>query len=362
MHALRTALRTLTAPGGWTSLLLRMSPIGVVTNPNSGKNRRNPGRRGELERALGRFGVVRQTHDIAELERALAEFLDLGTDVWVCDGGDGTLHWMLTIGDRLARERGRSLPRIVPANGGSIDFVAHRAGIRGEARSVVQALIEAQRRADKPDAIVLDTFRMRGRGKDGSGFDHLGFASAIGGIAQRFFGKLYEKKPVDGWSIWRVISKSVSGVVAGRAPRPLQQLLPDGLADYADEVFAPTMANVDVDGKRLAFDSFASLQIGSIDINLGGVVRTFRHAHAPGVLHAQAISSTPLGVVANLPNIVLGTPIWGSKVYDGPATRMRVTATGDESLDPVIDGEMFHGLAELEVSRGPQRAVPRVCS
>ncbi len=339
-----------------------MNPIGVVTNPNSGKNRRNPGRRGELERAIGRFGVVRQTHDLDELERALVEFFDLGCDVWVCDGGDGTLHWMLTIGDRLARARGKTLPRIVPANGGSIDFVAHRAGIRGEAGAVVRALIDAHRRSEAPDAVVLDTFRMRGRGRDGTSFDHLGFASAIGGIAQRFFGKLYEKKPVDGWSIWRVISRSVSGVALGQAPQRVQQLFPREVVDFADEVFAPTLAHVDVDGRRLAFDSFASLQVGSIDINLGGVVRTFRHAQAPGVLHAQALSATPLGVVANLPNIVLGTPIWGRNVYDGPAARMRVAAVGDESLDPVIDGEMFHGLAELEVSRGPQLAVPRVCS
>ena len=91
-----------------------MNPIGVVTNPNSGKNRRNPGRCAELERALGRWGVVRETHDLAALERVLVEFFDLGADVWVCDGGDGTLHWMLTLGDRIASERGVPLPRIVP--------------------------------------------------------------------------------------------------------------------------------------------------------------------------------------------------------------------------------------------------------
>lgn len=339
-----------------------MMPIGVLTNPNSGKNRRNAGRRAELERALGRFGVVRETKDTAEIERVLGEFFDLGCDTWVCDGGDGTLHWMMTVGDRIARERGVSLPRVVPANGGSIDFVAHKAGIRGEASIIIKTLVDARRRSAQHDAVVLDTFRMRGAGKDGSAFDHVGFASAIGGIAQRFFHKLYEQKPVDGWSIWRVISRSVSGAVAGKAPRGWQQLFPDGLVDYADDVFAPTRANVDVDGRRLEFDSFASLQVGAIDINLGGVVRTFRHAQAPGVLHAQALCSTPLGVVANLPNIVLGTPIWGRQVYDGPAARMRVTALGDESLDPVIDGEMFHGLAMLEVSRGPQLAVPRVCS
>jgi hypothetical protein len=140
-----------------------------------------------------------------------------------------------------------------------------------------------------------------------------------------------------------------------------ERFYPPIAREYADAIFSPTRAHVNVDGRRLGFDSFASLQIGSIDINLGGVVRTFRHAARPGVMHAQAISMSPLGVAANLPNIVLGTRIWGRHVFDGPAQTLRVDAAEHAPLDPVIDGELFFGLSSLQVERGPQLRVPAVC-
>ncbi|MCH9687192.1 MAG: hypothetical protein K0V04_37500 [Deltaproteobacteria bacterium] len=346
--------------------------IGVVTNPNSGKNRRRGGdRKTELERAVGRWGLVRQTEDLEQLRRVLHEFHDAGCEYWVSDGGDGTLHWMLSMGWQVACERAGGeapigLPQVVPANGGSIDFVAHKAGIRGQATEALRQLVTWFERGETPPVVELDTFRMRGRYRDPprtgpDAFDRLGFASAIGGIAQRFFEKLYATGDVDGRAIASVIANSLAGAVVGTAPRLLRETVPAPLRTYADEIFAPTLAHVELDGQPLAYDDFASLQIGSIDINLGGVVRSFRHAATPGVLHAQAISMSRWGVAANLPNIVLGTPIWGDKVYDGPARRLRAAAYPGSCLDPVIDGELFFGLAELDVEPGPRLRVPAVC-
>ena len=348
------------------------SLIGVVTNPNSGKNRRRGGdRKLELERAVGRHGLVRQTQDLDELRTVLHEFYDAGCDYWVSDGGDGTLHWMLSVGWEVARERARSgmmpaLPRIAPANGGSIDFVAHKAGIRGQATQVLGQLVECFERGEVPRAVELDTFRMRGRYRDpkpsgDQSFERLGFASAIGGVAQRFFEKLYQHKVIDAKAIVTVLGNSFAGAVAGTAPKLLRDFVPEPLLRFADELFEPTRARVELDGQPLAYDEFASLQVGSIDINLGGVVRTFRHAAAPGIMHAQAISMSRWGVTANLPNIVLGTPIWGDKVYDGPARHLRAVAYPGDVLDPVIDGELFFGLSELEVEAGPRLAIPAVC-
>ncbi|MBK6918866.1 MAG: hypothetical protein IPH07_15850 [Deltaproteobacteria bacterium] len=340
-----------------------MRPIvGVLTNPNSGKNRRHPQRRRDLERAVGAAGIVRETCDVDSLPRVLEEFLDAGCRWWVCDGGDGTLHWMLSVGHELVRARRAAgvmvdWPGIVPGNGGSIDFVAHKVGIRGDAAQLVRVLVHRVRAGVPLDTVSIDTLHVQGRRADGSGIDHLGFASAVGGIAQRFFDKLYERKPVDAWSIARVIGRSTAGAFANHTPG-LGQLLPAELRDYAEAVFEPTLAHVDVDGRALPFESFASLQVGAIDISLGGVVRTFRHAQAPGVLHAQAISTSPLGIVANLPNIVLGTPIWGRQVFDGTAQSMQVRAKGGSTLDPVIDGELFRGFAALDIARGPSLDVP----
>lgn len=348
------------------------SLIGVVTNPHSGKNRRRGGDRArELEAAVGRHGLVRQTQDLDELRTVLHELFDAGCDTWVSDGGDGTLHWMLSVGWQVAKERERAglpatLPRIVPANGGSIDFVAHKAGIRGQATEVLRQLVRAIERQERLRVVELDTFRMRGRsvgetGQEAEAFDRLGFASAIGGVAQRFFEKLYQYPAVDSKAIVTTLANSVGGAVLGAVPRPLKSFVPSSLCDFADEIFEPTRARVELDGRALAFEDFASLQVGSIDINLGGVVRTFRHAATPGVMHAQAISMSRWGVAANLPNIVLGTPIWGERVYDGPARSLRARAPEGGTLDPVIDGELFFGLSELRVEPGPRLSIPAVC-
>lgn len=336
--------------------------IGILTNPNSGKNRRNPGRLDELRRAVGRRGVVRQTQDVADLQTVVAEFLDEGFGYWVCDGGDGTLHWLLTTGHRLAMERGLDvLPYIVPANGGSIDFVAHKAGIRGRAADIVRTLVHLIDRGETAPIVMLDTLQFTGTGTGDEPMQRIGFASAIGGVAQRFFDKLYRYDRIDAWTIAMVLARSAAGGVCSSTPAPVRHYFMPGLQRYANEVFEPTRATVEVDGKRLAFDSFSSLQIGSIDISLGGVVRTFRHAANDGVLHAQALSTTRLGVVANLPNIVMGTPILGRNVYDGPIRELKARALPGYQLDPVIDGELLFGLSDLEVRQGPKMRVAAVC-
>ena len=207
--------------------------------------------------------------------------------------------------------------------------------------------------------IELDTFRMRGRSRAADGgeeqsFDRLGFASAIGGVAQRFFEKLYQQHPtVDSRAIVTVLASSVGGAVLGTVPRPLQSFVPSSLREFADEIFEPTRARVELDGQRLAYEEFASLQVGSIDINLAGVVRCFRHAHEDGVLHFQAISTSPVGVVFNVPNIVFGTPIRGRNVYDDRARRISIVAAEGDRINPVIDGEQFYGLDRVDLELGP---------
>lgn len=334
--------------------------IAVLSNPNSGKNRRRRDRRRRIEAALGKAGFMRETTSLEELVPVVRELLEANCEYWVCDGGDGTLHWLVTLAARELRKQGcEVLPKIIPANGGSIDFVAHKAGIKGEAPEIITHLVTMLERGERPPLVQLDTLALRGESDaDGeAGFERLGFAAAIGGIAQRFFGKLYEHERVDAWTIARVIAKGASGAVLGSLPAP--RVLPR-LRAFADELFAPARARIEIDGEPLAFDSLASLQIGSIDISLGGVVRTFRHAAERGTLHAQALQANRLGVVVNLPNVLLGTPIWGSRVFDGPARRLRVQAAPGHSLDPVIDGELFFGLRSLEVSAGPRLCVPRV--
>ncbi len=333
--------------------------IGVLTNPNSGKNRRNPGRLADLERAVQGHGIVRQTQSLDELAAVIAEFRELGCQYWVVDGGDGTLHWLLSVAQQHSAGLDPPWPMVIPGNGGSIDFVAHKAGIRRQAPDIVRALAGALQRGEPIPTVHLDTLHITGT-TDDEPFERIGFATAIGGVAQRFFDKLYQRERIDPFGIVDVLARASVGGMAGSTPSPIREHLLPSLQQYADEIFEPTLARVEVDGEALSFETFSSLQVGSIDINLGGVVRTFRHAAELGVMHVQAVSSSRLGVVANLPNIVLGTKIWGRNVFDGPARELCAEAVGGGTLDPVIDGELCFGLRTLRVRQGPRLSVPAV--
>lgn len=336
--------------------------IGVITNPNSGKNRRHPGRLDALERSLGRYGIIRRTHDQDDLRAAIEEFYDVGCKYWVCDGGDGSLHWLLSIANELATARETEWPWIVPANGGTVDFVAAKAGVRGQAVQVVRDLVRCIERRETPTVVELDTLRVVGTpdGDAGEPVVRIGFAAAIGGVAQRFFDKLYRYDRIDAWKIIDVVARSTAGGLAASTPASVRRWLVPELQRYAEDVFEPIQAEVVVDRQRLPFERFSTLQVGSIDINLSGVVRTFRHAANDGVLHAQAVGGSAIDVIVNLPNMVMGTPIWGRRVFDGPASELAVTAAPSHNLDPVIDGELFYGLRKLDISRGPKLRIPVV--
>lgn len=350
--------------------------VGIITNPNSKKNYRRPQRRRALEQAVGRYGAVVETRRLDELPRAIRNLREAGCRYFVCDGGDGTLHWVLNTLHADAQQTGAArLPIVVPTNGGTVDFVARKAGLKGDADSIVRRLVGRLERGEPIPTVTIDTCKIVGtpigQGLSDSpaapGFERVGLAAALGGVAQAFFDRFYAlPKERGALAIAGVIGAAAGGAIvstlASNLAPPLARFIPDEMRSYATEFFRPTRARVEVDGRELPFASFASMQVGAIDINLAGVVRCFRHAREGGVLHFQALDTTPIGVVANVPNIVLGTPILGRKVYDDRARRVRITAEDGEVLNPVIDGEQFHGLSHVELTLGPRVELPTFAS
>lgn len=338
-----------------------MQTIGVLSNLNSGKNRREPSRLDRVEHALRGVGVVCRTASLDDLEPALRQLLDAGCEYWVCDGGDGTLHWMLTVGHRLIRDRGeRELPKIIPAGGGSIDFVARKVGIDGTTAEIVERLVRAVERGDAPDTKQIDTLCLRGHAAHDATVitEHIGFAGAIAGAAQRFFAQLYAFAQVDAAAIATVIARASAGFALSRVPL-VRGHVPTAMASASADIFEPAAVHIEVDGQQLAFERVSTLQVGSIDICLAGVIRTFRRAAADGQLHVQALSGSPWGLIGNLPAAALGTRLWGRHRFDDAARRLRVQALSTP-LEPVIDGEQLETFSTLEITLGPPLRVALV--
>jgi diacylglycerol kinase family enzyme len=310
--------------------------LGVVVNPFARKNRALPGDRIDSLRCLvGPWGEVHQTGAISDLQ-GIVERLYPRASHLVSDGGDGALHWLINEMRSQVSDSQR-WPIFVPTNGGTIDFVARKARVRGRADAILRALTHSAQADRRPPEVCLDSLELRGETSDGATFHRIGFALAAGGVGNRFFDKYYEHDDPGRGTIARVIVRAVGEYAVSRA----------------GELFTPTYARVVIDGEVVPTRNHNALHAGAFDVNLGGVIRIFPRAREPGVLHFQAGEISPPKIIAHLPALVAGGAIRGDRLRDVSGREMVIEARR-EPLSPIIDGERFTGIVRLVVRAGPR--------
>ena len=341
--------------------------IGVITNPNSRKNKGRPNRARELQSIVGDLGEVHATDSVDSIKPILREFLRRRARFWVADGGDGALHQMVKRGfEVLAEEEFRdqdlALPLTVPTNGGTIDFVASNVGIQGRAEEILGRLRQVIETGQSIHEVEVDSMIVDGveRTSDGSEpFRTYGFASAAGGVGQRFYRKYYGHDDPNPRTIVKVVSQAVASMPF--AFGPLRQIPgASKLGSYARDMFAPTRCKVIIDGMELPHDDYTGVHIASMSINLGNVFRFFGEADRPGLMHALVGAPSPFAIAANLPQMYRGKPIRGRRVVDRACREMTMQATGDELLSPIIDGEQYENLEKITFRIGPRVRIPKV--
>jgi hypothetical protein len=335
-----------------------VSLVGVLVNPNARKNAGQPDRAARLAAVLGERGLVRETRTLAEVGPCLEALCQAGVTTFVADGGDGSLHWLLNAAaarggvDRLAEV----VPLALPTNGGTIDFVARHAGVKGRAEALMRRLVATPGGVAAFEVSRVPTLVLRGERQDGARFERVGFAAAIAGIGSGFF-DLYERSRRGPLGILQVIARTSAACVLDLGP--WRRLATRALLEDGRRAMGRVAARVEVDGRPLPFAELTALHVGAFPINLGGLVRVFPEA-GEGALHMNGGDPTILGMIRNLPRLLLGRPLAGRGLVDGPARALRVEATGPAPLRPVVDGERLEGVRWLEVSPGPVVTVPRV--
>ena len=119
-----------------------MSGIGVVLNPKSRRNLRDPGAALRLSRRLGDHGVLRTAGSVEELYRIAEDFRRVDIDVLAISGGDGTGHVTLT--GFLNVYGGHTMPHVALLRGGTMNTVANSVGVRrGKPEGLLGRLIHA---------------------------------------------------------------------------------------------------------------------------------------------------------------------------------------------------------------------------
>lgn len=329
--------------------------LGVVLNPMARKNRNVPPEAdARIERLVGPWGEVVRTDSLAALRPAVERMLPRVTH-FVSDGGDGALHWLI---NEVRRASGgdtsaASWPVFIPTNGGTIDFVAHKAGVRGRTEAIVRALVGAASSGEPVPDVRLDSLHLEGEHHDGAPFDRVGFALAAGGVGLRFFDKYYADPEPSPMTIVRVIGRTVADFARDRFGRASS-------GSYAAHLFRPTYARVVIDGRELPQRRHGGIHAGAFDVNLGGVLRVFPLANERGVLHFQAGEISPLRMIANLPALARGGAIRAPHFRDTAGRCMEIEPEPGERIDPVIDGERFERLRRLSVRPGPEVRIARI--
>ena len=341
--------------------------VGVITNPNSRKNKGNPHRVAQLKTIVGKIGEVHRTDSVDSIKPILREFLRKRALVWVADGGDGALHWMLRCAMEVLEEdefksKNVAMPLTLPTNGGTIDFIANNVGIAGSSEGLLTRLCESIDRGEAIEEVEVDSMRITGVQATDDGdetFRTFGFAVAAGGVGQRFFSKYYEADDPNPRTIVKVVANAVASLPLAMSPFRTMPGLPSAMRS-AQEIFKPTPARLTIDGMELPQSKFTSIHIASMSLNLGNVLRFFGKADADGVLHALVGSPSPFAMLRNLPRMHFGKDMRDRNILDRACRDMTVEAAGDELLDPVIDGEYYRNVRKMKFELGPRVRIPKV--
>lgn len=336
-----------------------MSGIGVVFNPRSGRNLRDPRAAGRLAQTLGDHGVVREAASLDQLYRVAEDFRRLGIDVLGISGGDGTNG--VTITGFLDVYQGSALPQIAFLRGGTMNTVANSVGVRrGRPEGLLDRLVQSYvARASRPLQNVerhVMCFRAESARRSGGGISTPpgpGNLGADRSPPSEKYGFLFGTGVVHGF---------LSEYYRGGQPNPViaAKTLLRGVGstivrgEMIRRMAAPFRGSVELDdGTVWEERDYLAVAGGTID-QIGLNFRPFyRYADKPGAFHLLGIHTSPLGFVRQLPRIWRAQPMQPGRTHEATPTRA-VIRSPDMPIRYMVDGDLHECDGPLHVEVGPR--------
>lgn len=140
-RAQKVQLQTDSVPGsvGNRPLSDRMLKVGVLSNPLSGANRNGLD---PVKKVLAGYSHVlhHKVQTPADIQLALTRFAEQQVDILAVNGGDGTVHALLTV--LFNRRPFDSLPLLALLSGGTANMLAKDLGLKGSLENAMRSLLD----------------------------------------------------------------------------------------------------------------------------------------------------------------------------------------------------------------------------
>lgn len=335
--------------------------IAVFFNPNARSNKKDPTIEQRLRDAIQGHGTLYATTSLDAIEDALRTAYRNDEHTIVIAGGDGSVHWVVNEAIRVwgfAKVQ-QELTFVATCNG-SINFMAIACNIPDNAETLLKRLVAQKNRGKRWTTRTITTLQFEGQQHTENGpvpFVRYAWATAIAGYGANLFPPLYREKhsPIE-WRMIKCLSQAMTiGFANELSPAFLRKRWPQWMDTVADVYLRPFRGKVYVDGEAFqdgAGNVLTSLNVvhaGSVPLNLGNLLQAFgksdeHHVHvhigdvraryAPGALIQSA-----LGRTINRPGM-----------YDGPVQSMRLVPTAGHRFSPVLDGEIYDNMGEINVT------------
>ncbi|MCB9679780.1 MAG: hypothetical protein H6737_32035 [Alphaproteobacteria bacterium] len=306
--------------------------VAVLASPKSGANRRNPRRVEQLASLSEDAGATFLAPE--SLEALEAGVKGLGeVDILAINGGDGTLHRVLTA---AVEAFGEDLPEVAILPGGTMNIAARSSGWLGEPVSALERVLA------HAETATLERRRHWLLRVDERWY---GFLWGNGLIAR--FLEVYEEveNPTAARAAAILARGSASAVVGGA---------------FAKRLTRRWHGEVEVDGEVLERRDWLAVAAGTVEqIGLG--FKPFRFvADHPGQMHAVGLGCSIGRFAFELPGVYRRQPLQAADNVEVPARRLVLRS--DERATFMVDGDFHRGGNELVVEVGPSLdlLVPRV--